>query len=322
MAPIAPYSAPFLLPCGHLQTVYPSLFRKQLEFDTATERLETDDGDFIDVHWAGSGRRRDPSLVIVSHGLEGHGHRKYVRGMMRAFMDQGWDSVSYTQRGCGPEINRNPGMYHSGFTDDLHSIVSLAVDRGYAAIALVGFSMGGNQTLKYLGENPDRVPPQVRAAVAVSVPCDLEGSAEMLGRRRNRVFMRYFLRTLRKKVRAKNRQYPELYSLDGLDRIRTFEEFDGRYTAPVFGFDSATDYWRRCSSLRFLSGIRVPSLILNAANDPFLSPSCYPVEQAGKSTSLTLEIPKAGGHVGFPVLGNGNRYWSEMRAAAFVSASA
>jgi predicted alpha/beta-fold hydrolase len=178
--------------------------------------------------------------------------------------------------------------------------------------------MGGNQTLKYLGEAPERVPSRVTAAVVFSVPCDLPGAAVELDKPGNTVYMRYFLRSLRQKVRLKHTLYPDLYPLDGLEAMRTFAEFDGAYTAPVHGFASARDYWEKAASLPHLGKIRVPTLLVNARNDPFLSAGCYPVRIARENPHLYLEMPEQGGHVGFPG-GDGPLYWSDRRGAAFFA---
>lgn len=320
--PVLPHSfyrAPRWLPGAHAQTIFPSLFRRIEPLPFVRSRLETPDGDCILIDTLPAGPARARTVVILSHGLEGNSRRKYIRGMCRVFIALGWDCISRNFRACGGEMNRLPGMYHSGQTDDIHAVARHAVESGYEAVVLVGFSMGGNQTLKYLGENPDRVPPEVRGAAVFSVPCDLTGAAAVLDRPGNAIYMRHFLRTLRKKVRIKHARYPDLYPLDGLDAMRTFGEFDNQYTAPVHGFASAADYWKRAACLPHLERIRVPALLVNAKNDPFLSPECYPVRAAMKNEALTLEVPEEGGHVGF-CSGLGERdYWSEQRAAAFFS---
>jgi predicted alpha/beta-fold hydrolase len=239
--------------------------------------------------------------------------------MALACVAAGWDVAARNFRACGGEMNLSPGMYHSGQTADLHCVVLHCLTCGYGRILLVGFSMGGNQILKYLGEYPAGVPEEVRGAAVFSVPCDLPGAARALDQPRNALYMRHFLGTLRDKVRLKHSLYPELYPLGGLDRIRTFAEFDQRYTAPAHGFASAEDYWEKAASLPHLAGIRVPTLLVNAANDPFLSPACFPRAVAGKNPFLTLEIPPQGGHVGFTPRTGGREYWSETRAVEFFA---
>lgn len=313
------YRAPRWLPGAHAQTIFPPLFRRMERLPFFRSRLETPDGDCIDIDTLLAGPAPGKTAIILSHGLEGDSRRKYIRGMYRVFAALGWDCVSRNFRACGGALNRLPGMYHSGQTDDIHCVVRHVLDAGYEAVALVGFSMGGNQTLKYLGEEPDKVPPAIKAAVAFSVPCHLPGAARELDRPGNAVYMRYFMRTLRKKVRLKHELYPDMYPLEGLERIRTFAEFDNRYTAPVHGFSSAADYWERAACLPHLGRIRVPTLLVNARNDPFLSPQCYPVRAAEQNAALTLEMPEEGGHVGFCSRLGPGAYWSEERAAAFFS---
>lgn len=313
------YRAPFWLPGGNAQTVYPPLFRCLSAPPHTVRRVPTPDGDWfsLDHYRAGMGGKRQ--VVILSHGMEGHSKRGYMIGMCGAFLAGGWDCLARNFRACGGEMNALPGMYHSGQTEDLHTAITLALAEGYTRIALVGFSMGGNQVLKYLGEAPERVPGEVAGAAAFSVPCDLQGCAMELARPGNRLYMRYFLRTLREKVRAKHREHPGFYPLKGLETITSFQEFDGRYTAPVHGFASARDYWKKSSCLPVLEGIRIPTLLVNARNDPFLSPSCSPASLARDHPFLTLERPRQGGHVGFTPANGMGRYWSEKRAVAFIS---
>lgn len=316
------YRPPVWLPGGHAQTIFPALFRTIGKLPFKRVRIDTPDHDHFDLDILSCGQKPARGAVILSHGLEGDSRRKYIRGMCRALAGLGWDCVARNFRACGGAINKASCMYHSGETGDLRLTVDYCLKAGYERVLLVGFSMGGNQTLKYLGEDPDQVPPQVAGAAAFSVPCDLVGSARELARPANAVYMLYFLRTLRMKVRLKHASYPDLYPLKGLEAISSFKEFDDSYTAPVHGFASAEDYWRKSSSLQFLSGIRVPTLLVNAWNDPFLSPECYPTDIARKSRFLTLETPAHGGHVGFvPPFGQ-EMYWSEQRAAQFFGALA
>ena len=313
------YHAPLWLPGGHAQTIFPSLFRKIPDLPFTRIRIATPDDDVILADVLQAGKRKEREVVILSHGLEGDSRRKYIRGMCRAFAARGWDCLARNFRGCGGEMNRTPGLYHSGMTEDLHAVVGHCLGEGYERIMLVGFSMGGNQVLKYLGEAPDRVPAEVVAAAAFSVTCNLPGAARELDRPGNAVYMHYFLRTLRRKVRLKHARYPDLYPLDGLERMRTFAEFDNQYTAPVHGFSSAADYWEKAASLPHLHRIRVPALLVNALNDPFLSPGCYPVDVARNNACLFLETPGEGGHVGFTSPLGKEAYWSETRAVKFFS---
>lgn len=310
------YRAPSWLPGGHLQTIYPALFRRLPHVTVRRERLELPDGDFVDLEWAEQGR---PRLAILSHGLEADTRTDYIQGMAAALIRHGWDVLAWNFRGCGDEPNRLLRMYHSGATEDLHAVISHAILRHPAErIDLIGFSLGGNLTLKYLGEGPAELPQRLHRAAAFSVPCDLACSSRQLALRANRIYMERFLRKMRCKVRAKDRRFPDQLDLAGLGQIRTFQEFDDRYTAPLHGFADAADYWARNSCGQFLRAIRLPTLLVNARNDPFLGPGCYPSEEAAASTTFHFEAPAEGGHVGFiPPRGSGE-YWSEARAVEFL----
>lgn len=309
------YSAPFWLHNGHVQTIWASLFRKPPQPYLWRERLETPDGDFFDIDRIPAIPGKQSSrVVILSHGLEGHSRRSYMLATANALNQKGWDVVARNFRGCSGEPNRKLRLYHSGETDDLALTVHTCERLGYTTICLAGFSMGGNQTLKYAGETI--LPPSVRAAAGISVPCDLEGAAEVLARPSRALYMSYFLRTLRDKLKLKKQKFPDEIDLSGLESIRTFHEFDERFTAPMHGFHSALHYWRESGCINVLDTIRIPTLLLNADDDPFLSRSCYPTRQALANPALTLEIPRWGGHVGFVDTGH-RTAWMANRIAAF-----
>ena len=317
------YKAPFWLPGGDAQTMGPRLvcFIPQLPF--VREQLELEDGDFLLVDWlytSGIAEKPSNKVVVLSHGLEGDSSRSYMRALAIAMLRRGWDVASRNFRGCGGPMNRLPLLYHSGDTADLHTVVRHAELKGYGRIALAGFSMGGNQVLMYLGKEAKEVPATVRRAAAVSVPCDLTGCSVELSRPRNRIYMEYFLRTLRRKMREKHTRYPELFPVDTLDSIKDFKEFDDLFTAPLSGFENAEDYWARASSLPYLGAVRIPSLIINAVNDPFLSEQCFPVEEAEASGALFLMMPEQGGHVGFPTWAGKTVGWLENTVADFLDA--
>lgn len=308
---------------GHVQTLYPVLLRPKPPVDYRRERLELPDGDFLDLDWslaAGPGGERARRVALVIHGLEGHSHRKYVQGMVRALNAAGWDCCAMNHRGCSGEPNRLARFYHSGETDDPHAALCHALAAGgYARAAMVGFSMGANQILKYLGEDPDRVPAELAAAVTVSAPCDLGACARVLESGFSRLYQAYLMHSLKAKVRAKHEAFPAELPVDRLARMRTFREFDDTYTAPLSGYADAADYYARCSSLPVVSAVRVPVLVLNAQDDPFLAPECYPRDQALASAWVYLETPARGGHVGFALNGAGGPYWSELRAVEFLN---
>ena len=314
------YQSPFYLFNGHLQTIVPSLWRTVPGVAYRRERLELPDGDFLNLDWSHLPEMRPTDgLVIVSHGLEGDASRPYMLGMVRALNRAGFDALAWNYRSCGGEMNRLLRSYHLGDTDDLDLVLRHALATGrYRRVYLVGFSAGGNVTLKYLGENAARVPAEVQRAAVFSVPTDLRASSVHIGRLQNQVYLRRFLKSLRLKVRAKAELLPGQIDLTGIEDLRDFQEFDSRYTAPMHGFASADAYYQHASSGRYLSGIRVPTLLVNAQNDPFLPASCFPRDVAAASPFVFLETPPEGGHVGFAE-SNGD-YYSERRAVEFLTA--
>jgi len=314
------YRPSFPFTNGHFQTIYPTLFRRVSANTPKRERIETEDGDFLDIDWHFSKSGSSSRIAIVSHGLEGHSRKKYPLGMAECLIRHEWDVVCINFRGCSGEPNRLPRLYHSGVTDDLHTVLLHCLATGsYSSAGLIGFSMGGNQTLKYLGEAPNHVPLEVKAAVVLSVPCMLADSVEVMNGWQNSIYMRYFLRSLTQKVREKAQKFPDLIDLTGIEKITKFAPFDDRYTAPLHGFKDAADYYRSCSSRQFLQSIQVPCLMVQALDDPFLSSTCYPLEEAEASPYLCLEIPEFGGHVGFWGDVRDRHYWSERRTAEFLN---
>lgn len=313
--PVVPsaFRPPAFLRNGHLQTILPVLFRRIPVVPTETERLELPDGDFLDLDWMRAGHRR---LIILTHGLEGCSRNAYIRGMAAAVQRAGWDALAWNFRGCSGELNRLARFYHSGETTDLGALIAHAAAT-YPEIALIGFSLGGNVTLKYLGEAPPH--PAIVGGIGISVPVDLTASARKLDRERsNRIYLQRFLKTLIAKVEAKATRFPEALNTEGARRIRSFQEFDDRYTAPLHGFRNAAHYWEESSARRYLDGISTPTLLLNAKNDPFLAPECFPFPEAERSAHFTLEAPDSGGHVGFQDLKHGLQPWSERRAVEFL----
>ena len=310
------YHAPFLCSNGHVQTMLPSLVRRPHNVLYQRERIDTPDDDFLDIDWSRTGSRK---LAVLSHGLEGDSHRHYMLGMAMMLNRHGWDAAAWNYRGCSGEMNRQLRMYHNGSIDDLDCVVQHALRTGaYETVALVGFSLGGNLTLVYLGSQGTKLDARIQRAVVFSVPCDLRASARELAKRRNVFYMRQFLRSLHDKIKAKTKLFPGMIQDEGFHRIRNFKDFDDRYTAPIHGFKDAEDYWRSCSSGQFIPNIRVPTLIVNALDDPFLAGACYPVQEASASGSVFLEMPQSGGHVGFVQCARDKHYWSEARALEFL----
>jgi predicted alpha/beta-fold hydrolase len=310
------YRFPRLLANGHLQTCFPALTRRVASADYWRERIDTLDGDFLNLDWVRTGSQR---LAILAHGLEGDSRRHYIQGMVHALTRRNWDALAWNARGCGGEPNRLLRFTHSGATEDLNTVISHVVSSNdYTRIALIGFSLGGNLILKYLGERGREVDSRIAAAVAFSVPCDLQASSTQLGRASNRIYMRHFLGSLHQKIRILMNLMPGKINDEGYREIRTFKQFDDRYTAPIHGFRDAEDYWRKSSCRPFLPQIHVTTLLVNARNDPFLAETCFPVEEAKANSNLFLEMPKSGGHVGFMDFNSAKEYWSERRAVEFL----
>ncbi len=308
------FNPPAILRNGHLQTILPVLLPRRQALVYERERLELPDGDFLDLDWSRVGSER---VAILLHGLEGSTSNGYMRGMAAALNAAGWDVLAWNFRGCSGVMNRLARFYHSGETGDLAAVIRHAAER-YSSIALVGFSLGGNVVLKYLGESEPH--PAVTRAAAISTPIDLASSARELDRRAtNHIYLQRFLKTLVGKVEAKSQQHPEMFDTRGLRRIRSFQEFDDRFTARLHGFRDAEDYWRRSSSRQFLPAIAVPTLLLNAGNDPFLAPESFAFAEAEQSAHLFFEAPASGGHVGFLDFAGKNPVWSERRVVEFLN---
>ena len=304
---------PWWLRSPHLQTVWPSLFRARVALEQRWERVELADGDFIDLAWHGTGAR---PLVLVIHGLEGSLHSHYATPTLAALDRHGWDTVFMHLRGCSGEPNRLPRGYHSGATEDLAEILGHLARTGRAPVAAVGFSLGGNLLLKYLGETGSRAP--LEAAVAVSVPFILARAARRLETGASRFYGRYLLNNLKRSYRRKFAAMDCPLPVD-LDALRTMYQFDDRVTAPLHGFAGANDYYTRCSSHGFVRHVAIPTLIIHAADDPFMYPEDVP-RGDDLGDAVRLHLTPRGGHVGF-VAGRwpwAVRYWLDERIAAGV----
>lgn len=305
---------PFYLFNSHLETIVPSMFRK-IEGVYERDRLELSDGDFLDLDWM---RGHKDKLIIISHGLEGNSERHYSKGVARYFYQRGWDALAWNCRGCSGEINRLPRFYHHGATEDIAAVIDHAIKKKYTQIALVGFSMGGSMSLKYTGERKDKLPPEIKSVVAFSVPCDLGASARELDKPNKKFYLNRFLNKLEKKIKAKSLKFPDLISADAFEKVKTFRDFDNRYTAPLHGFADADDFYKKASSGPYISSIQIPTLIVNALNDPFLPNACYPFDIAKTHPNVQLETPNRGGHVGFSLAGK-SESWMEVRSFEFVN---
>ncbi|KAA3600090.1 MAG: alpha/beta fold hydrolase [Calditrichaeota bacterium] len=310
------YNPPRFFSNGHLQTVYQTLFRKVEGVKYQRERIETPDGDFLDLDWSLVDSEK---LVILIHGLEGSSNAVYIKAMVKILNKNGFDTVSMNMRGCSGASNKLLRAYHSGATEDLETVVShILKTKPQKKIGIVGFSLGGNLTLKYLGEQGEKVAPKICGAVTFSVPCDLLGSSFELKKPKCKMYTKRFLIRLGRKMKIKSEQFPNKIDFEKVKTLKNLSQFDDFFTAPVHGFKDAEDYYKKCSSKQFLPKIQIPTLLVNADNDPFLSQSCFPIEEAKANKNFSLEITDSGGHVGF-VSFSENEFWYEKRAVEFLN---
>ncbi|MDO5655656.1 MAG: alpha/beta fold hydrolase [Flavobacteriaceae bacterium] len=315
--PVVPssYQPPFWFRQMDLVTIYSARLRSLQKIDYQRERIDLPDGDFIDLDWSFS-RQNTKKCIILLHGLEGSSQSRYNLALANLFNSNSLDVCAVNFRGCSGQPNLKYICYHSGKTDDVEFIVNQIVTKTkYDQLFLHGVSLGGNVLLKYLGENKN-LPIQIKSAMAVSTPCDLSGSSRKLLNFRNQIYTQNFTRQLLQKLKTKQQQFPEMFELNSLKAIRNVLEFDELYTSKAHGFTDAEDYYQKSSSLQFLEHIRIPTLLLNAQNDSFLSKESFPYTMAENHPFLYLETPKYGGHAAF--WQPGGIYYNEQRALEFA----
>ena len=327
-----PHANPFVPAVGmgnpHLQTLWGPLVRKPTLLARSRERLWLKDGDFLDMDWHGP-NDADAPLVLVLHGLTGSSNSPYVAGLQKAMAAKGWASVALNWRGCSGEPNLLSRSYHSGASEDLAEVIAhLRLLRPLAALYAVGYSLGGNVLLKYLGESGKHS--ELLGAVAVSVPFRLDECANRIGQGFSKVYQRHFMREMLTYIRDKQQRFQheglteglaELSALGSLENMRTFWDFDGRVTAPLHGFVDATDYYRRASSRYYLGQIETPTLIIQSRDDPFVFPHSLP-EPGELSACTEFELHAKGGHVGFVDGSLRNpTYYLERRTPSWLSAA-
>lgn len=316
-----PFRQATWLPGAHLQTVFGRFLRPRASVPLERVRIETPDADFLDLDLGpdpGSGR----PLVLVLHGLEGSTSRPYVRLAMSEITRRGMQAVGLNFRSCSGTPNLKPRFYHSGETGDVDFVLEWLHDRfPDRPVGALGFSLGGNVLLRYLGERGNAPPSFLRAAAAVSVPFDLiEGTRRLEAAGMGRIYTHYFLRSLVRKAQAKHEILREVVDFDGVLGARTLREFDEVATAPLHGFSSASEYYREASSGPILPSIRVPTLLLHALDDPFLPPEAVPERAVDVNPWLLGSFPKTGGHVGFVegVTPWRPGFWAEAEAARYL----
>lgn len=310
------FKAPWWLLSPHLQTMWPTFCRRPLkQLAIKRERFELPDGDFLDLDWLGEGKG---PIVLLLHGLEGSVESPYIKGMMDAIARQGWRALLLHFRSCSGEPNRLSRLYHSGETSDVATLLTALREREpHTLFAAIGFSLGGNVLLKWLGETKEHN--RLKAAVAVSVPFELGKSVDRINQGFSRFYQWYLLRSLHKKVRVKFANQRAPIPLPPLSTLHTLRDFDDKITAPLHGFLNAQDYYTRSSCRQYLHTIHVPTLVLQAKDDPFMTADLLP-EPHELSPRVQFELTDKGGHVGF--VGGKTpwqaHYWLEKRVPAFL----
>ncbi len=313
------YRTPAWLRGSHFQTIYPALLRRR-DVALRRERVDTPDGDFVDLDWLDGpqGRTRGSPLVVLFHGLEGSSSSHYAQSLLRHLGAIGWHGVVPHFRGCSGELNRAPRAYHSGD----YAEVGWMLERIHARVPdatlyAAGVSLGGSALLNWLGREQMRAAQILAAAASVSAPIDLTAAGVAIGQGLNRIYTRHFLQTLKPKALAMARRFPEKLDERAIRRVASMHAFDDAVTGPLHGFDGAEDYWRRASSMPWLKSIAVPTLILNAQNDPFIPASSLPGLH-DVSRAVVLEKPASGGHAGFMSTPfPGNLDWLPQRLVSF-----
>ncbi len=310
------HSPKYLFRNNHFSTIYSAKLRPIPELIQERERIQLPDNDFLDIDWSFA-TTTSKRVAILLHGLEGNAQRVYIKGQGKILKENGWDVAAMNHRGCSGEDNLMYHSYNSGRTTDLVSVIDFILKKDrYDEIALIGFSLGGNLVLKYLGER-ENIPKQIKKGVAISSPLKLKGSLESLIKPQNWVYNKTFINDLKKKYKRKMPRFPEKMNPTHFKQIKSLLDFDNIYTAPAHGFEDAFEYYEKSSSLQFLPNVKIPVLILNAKNDSFLSSECFPYEIASKANNIYLETPEYGGHVGFHI--TNKLYYSEKRALDFIS---
>ena len=307
------YKPSFFFKNRHINTIYSSLFRKTKPLSFKRKRIETLDDDFLDIDLIENGSRK---IVILCHGLEGSSDSKYIQATAKLLSLNGYSVAAMNYRFCSGEINRQLVTYHSGKTDDLHTVINFVLPN-YDSVYLVGFSLGGNLIIKYNGDGLFSLSPKIKANVAISVPVDLMGSSISLKRCENVLYRWRFLRTLSKKMHLKHQQFPNELDVVPLKKVKNLTDFDNFFTSKINGFKDAEDYYLKASSKQFIPNISIPTLLINALDDPFLSDSCFPIREAKENSNFFLMTPFYGGHVGF--ISKGAFYWSEIQILNFLN---
>lgn len=310
------YNPPFFFKNGHISTIYAGILRKIDGLQQKRERIELPDGDFLDLDWSFADTPTNKVFILI-HGVEGNAQRAYITGSAKQVNLNGYDACAINLRGCSGEVNRLYRSYNGGATEDLEAVVNhILASKKYSEINIKGFSLGGNLALKYIGEKR-AIPQEIKVAIAISVPCELYDSQLKFLKTENTLYGKRFKKQMVGKLRIKQKLFPDSISESAIENIATLKDFDDAYTSIAHGFKDGMDYYTQSSCRQFLSDIKIPALIINAQNDSFLGPECYPYEEAKNNPNLYLEVPKYGGHVGF--YGSKNITYTEKRVIKFMN---
>ncbi len=307
----------FFLRNKHINTLY-RFFLSKVVINFIRERMSTRDGDFIDLDVSSVNEKK---AVILIHGLEGSSNSNYIHTLAELLNSNKYDVIAYNMRGCSGEPNKLLSSYHSGKTADLLEVIAyVELNYAYEQLHIVGFSLSGNLTLKFMGEFATTMPKIIQSAVAISTPCDLKGSSEAIATWENKIYMNGFLKTLRIKALEKIERFPEAnLNKEKILSAKNFIEFDDAFTSVTHGFKDANDYWKQSSCKQFIQYISKPTLLISAKDDPFLSDSCLPKKEAKNHQHFTFVQTKYGGHIGF-VLGFNikKQRWVENQILDFI----
>ena len=311
----------------HLSTIYPSAFRKVNGVNYTREKLELPDGDFLDLDWSFTEKEnpitnhqplitKNNKLAIFTHGFLGNSTRPYLLGGVKAFNSANYDALAWNHRGLGGENNRFERITTHGSSDDLEAVINYVISKKqYTEIILVGYSKGGNISMKYAGEKSANIPPEIKKIIAISSPTDLQGSVDVMGK--NGFYTERFKTKLIKFLLNRS-ELIDNQILKDFSKFKYLDDFTDHYIAPLHGFKDGRDYYEQCAAISLVDKIKVPTLILNAKNDPVLSESCAMLEVAKNSDYIFSELPNYGGHCGFYQPNRDGIYWGDKRMIEFV----
>lgn len=302
-------------PNGHFQTIIPNLTRKIEGVEFERERIDTWDEDFLDLDWI---LNKSSRLVIITHGLAGHSRAEYIKGISKILSQNKYDVLAWNYRGCSGEPNRKLASFHGGKTDDLDWVVNHAINtKRYKSIYLVGVSMGGNLTLKYVGERKNKIHKLIKKAFAISAPIDMLATSYQLVKGWNQIYSRRYLKQYIEQLKLKEHLFPGQWDFEKVYKSTNLHDFVENFTAKIFGFSNAVDYLVSQSAINYLEDITIPTILVNADNDPFLTEKSFPKEIARKSAFFHFEMTVNGGHVGFMEKEEKEYNWMEKRVLDF-----